>query len=269
MPYMPEADKRNKKVANYRAARKAGVKPGTRTIQDDGTLGGGVKLPPRKPTIPRPTASPVSTPRPMGPGGGNSTLPTPAPGSTPPYANLPNAPRPRGPGVYGDSPVGNPNVMTKPLQVPGQTPPVFNPITGGGREAGKADMIGNAQMGGVMNQMAPYDGPMPGSGGIYAGGQTAIGGPVPYGGGGSQGFDGGGPMDQMPPDVGPITQSPPGMEQWLQQGNIPKRFGGDLQAAMSFMQGNPQSRMAQAFGGGRGLRPQNPIMSMLPVGMGG
>lgn len=267
MPYMPQADrtaKPNKQAQNYRAARKAGVKPGTRTIQADGSLGGGVKVPPR-PTIPRPSAPPGSgagvVTKPFNPGTGVDIG---VGSNTPPYANLPNAPRPRNPALGG----GN------------QIPPIVPPMGGTGREAGKADMV-DTRMGGVMNQMSPYDGPMP-SGGIYAGG--GVGNPIaspprlpPFSpptlplntGGGSQGMDGSGPVSTtMEDNVNQLGGNP--MADWLNQGNIPKRFNGNLQAAMQFMQGNPQSRMAQQFGQGQQLRPQgNPMNRMAtPMFMG-
>lgn len=313
MPYMPQADKRvNKKAQNYLAARKAGVKPGTRTIQADGTLGGGTKLPPRNPSIPRPNAPPVSSGGSVSPGGvskpfnpGNLDKPMPQPST-----NRPD-PRPRPPG------------MTPPVMPP-------SPMGGSGREIGGSGVMQDAMIGpdgrpigrGPNNQF-------PGSGGIYGGGNDSkgamdIGVESPATIEGPQGIRGFGGVPgatydpNNPPQWLTATNGIPSrsgsaangvtrngqqatppqdpgimhtmdfdqfgnaggspnyisqvqgdqMKNWLGQGNIPKRFGGDLNAAMQFMQGNPNSRMAQSFGQGRQLGG-NPMMTMLPGGMGG
>ena len=66
----------NKKAQNWRAARASGVKPGTRTMQDDGSLGGGTKLaggPVKpKPRLPPLPPSPVS-PNPDSPASGGAS----------------------------------------------------------------------------------------------------------------------------------------------------------------------------------------------------
>lgn len=312
MPYMPQADKRvNKKAQNYLAARKAGVKPGTRTIQADGTLGGGTKLPPRNPSIPRPNAPPVS--------GGGSVSPG---GVSKPFnpGNVTGKPMP----------MPNPNRPDPRPRPPGMTPPVMppSPMGGSGREIGGSgasimgDYPGGSNYGrpvggsGVMQDamIGPDGRPIgrgpnnqfPGSGGIYGGGNGSkgamdIGVESPglqwqKGAPGSISPDG---LSMNNGQLQPVQATPPQdpgimhtmdfdqfgnaggspnyisqvqgdqMKNWLGQGNIPKRFGGDLNAAMQFMQGNPNSRMAQSFGQGRQLGGGNPMMNMLPGGMGG
>lgn len=155
MPFDPNASAlgKNKKAANWRAARAAGVKPGTRTIQADGTLGGGtpvtkpVRQPPVKPPKPGAGASgggdkPVSTGNePLNPINGVPGRPRDPgnmPGQTPPIFN--NPPRPGRPIGGPGGPVRNP-VSMEPPQDPGMTLPVQPP----GSEAGKADMVNAAE----------------------------------------------------------------------------------------------------------------------------
>jgi len=112
----------------------------------------------------------------------------------------------------------------------------------------------------------------PGSGGIYGGpmgggmdqsvGSDALGGPS------------GAPVRGLPPgaDIGMgIQESPdqvaPGggnqaMQDYLSQIQLPKRFQGNIQQAMQFMQQNPQSRLGRGFAAGA---PQMGPMNYNPL----
>lgn len=268
----------NNKAKNFRSARAAGFKQGTAIRDDSGKVIGGTKLPARRPLPPLPGREPLNpingTGRPRDPIGG-----------TPPGQSPGIVPRPRGPGIPppvngplggGSPPImgGGSPMMTKPMKLPGgMTPQPMPP----GSEAGKADMV-DTRMGGAMNQMAPWNGPMPappqfpGSGGIYGGpmgggmdqsvGSDALGGPS------------GPPVRGLPPgaDIGMgIQESPdqvaPGggnqaMQDYLSQIQLPKRFQGNIQQAMQFMQQNPQSRLGRGFAAGA---PQMGPMNYNPL----
>lgn len=289
----------NKQAKNFRSARAAGFKPGTAIRDDSGKVTGGTKLPARRPLPPLPGRDPLNpingTGRPRDPIGG--TPPGQSPGIVP-RPRGPGIPPPvNGPLGGGSPPImgGDSPMMTKPMKLPGgMTPQPMPP----GSEAGKADMV-DARMGGGGMPAPPQ---FPGSGGIYAGGGIgngmpsaqrdlllAAGGPGayraltegPFGGGmdqsvGSDALGGpsGAPVRGLPPgaDIGMgIQESPdqvaPGggnqaMQDYLSQIQLPKRFQGNIQQAMQFMQQNPQSRLGRGFAAGA---PQMGPMNYNPL----
>lgn len=215
MPFDPNASSlgKNKKAANWRAARAAGVKPGTRTIQADGTLGGGtpvtkpVRQPPVKP--PKPGGSVGDKPLNTGPANeplndingapGRPRDPGNMPGQRPPYS----PPRPGRPIGGPGGPIRNP-VGIEPPQDPGMTLPVQPPGAERGVKAQKQSRKNNLE---TQDNRAPrldimpwepdYPGgaiPPPGSPPYY--GKPGGGVPAPPQFPGSGGIYAGGGMDQ-------------------------------------------------------------------------
>ncbi len=272
----------NNKAKNFRSARAAGFKQGTAIRDDSGKVIGGTKLPARRPLPPLPGREPLNpingTGRPRDPIGG-----------TPPGQSPGIVPRPRGPGIPppvngplggGSPPImgGGSPMMTKPMKLPGggastQLQPrldimPWEPDYPGGPLPPPGSPPYYGKPGGGM----PAPPQFPGSGGIYGGpmgggmdqsvGSDALGGPS------------GPPVRGLPPgaDIGMgIQESPdqvaPGggnqaMQDYLSQIQLPKRFQGNIQQAMQFMQQNPQSRLGRGFAAGA---PQMGPMNYNPL----